>query len=55
MNRVGNEFSMCDTIASQLVRHYLPRLTMTILEQTFEKALGRLAIESSLKKYIDIV
>ncbi len=44
---------MCDAIASQLIGHYFPGFIMMILQQAFEKALGRLAVASCLQKHID--
>jgi hypothetical protein len=44
MNRIRDKFSMGSHVASQLVRHYFPRLTMMVLKQTFEKALRCLAV-----------
>jgi hypothetical protein len=44
---------MRDTIASQLVRHYLPRFAMVILKQPLEKSLSSCAIPSGLQKHID--
>ncbi len=39
MNRIRDEFSMCDSITSQLVRHYLPGFTTVIFKQPLEKTL----------------
>ncbi len=44
---------MRDAIASQLVRHDLPRLTLTPIEQALEKALYNLAVTPVLEKHID--
>ncbi len=53
VNRVWDELSMCDAIASQLIGHYFPGIIMMILQQAFEKALGRLAVASCLQNHID--
>ena len=53
VNCVGDEFPMCNTIASQFIGHYFPGFIMMILQQTYEKALGRLAVASCLQKHID--
>lgn len=53
VNRVWDEFSMCDAIASQLIGHYFPGFIMMILQQAFEKALGGLAVASCLQKHIN--
>ncbi len=55
MNRVGDQFPMRDAIASQLVRHYLPRFTTVIFERPLEKALSSRAVPSGLQKHIDHV
>ena len=44
---------MGDAIASQFIRHYLPRLTSIALDQAFEKALCRLNISAYLQKNIN--
>ena len=44
---------MRDAIASQLVRHNLPRLTLVPVEQALEKAFCGLAITLVLEKHID--
>jgi hypothetical protein len=36
MNRLGRQFPMGDTVASQLIRHDLARLILMALEQTPE-------------------
>ncbi len=48
MNRPRSQFPMGDTVASQLVRHDLPRLTLMALDQTPEEPLGGLAISTRL-------
>ncbi len=53
MNRIWDELSMCHAIASQLVRHNLPRFTAVIYKQPFKKALSGLAVASTLQKNID--
>ncbi len=44
---------MCNAIASQLVRHNLPRLTLMPIEQALEKAFCGLAITPILEKHIN--
>jgi len=44
---------MCNTVASQLVRDNLPRFTMVIFKQSFEKVNGGRAVPSGLQKYIN--
>ena len=53
MNRIGNQFSMYNAVASQLVRHNLPRLALMPIEQMSKKALCSLAITPVLEKHID--
>ena len=48
MNRLGCQFPMGHTVASQLNRHDLPRLILMALDQTLEEALGSLAISARL-------
>ena len=52
MDRLWNQFSMRDTIASQLICHDFSGLTMVYLQQPFEELLSRFAISSGLQKYI---
>ncbi len=44
---------MRDAMASQVVRHNLPRLILMPIEQTLEKALCSLYITPLLEKHID--
>ena len=53
MNRIGNQFSVRDAVASQLVRDDLPRFTAVIFEQPLEEAFSSLAVASTLQKYIN--
>ncbi len=53
VNRIRDEVSMCDPIASQLVRHYLSGFHSMCLQQPFEEALSGLAVASTLQKNID--
>ena len=48
MNRLGSQFPMGDTVASQRIRHDLPRRILMALEQTREEALGGRAISARL-------
>ena len=48
MNRLRCQFPMGHTVASQLIRHDLPRLILMALDQTPEEALGGLAISARL-------
>jgi hypothetical protein len=53
MNRIGNEFTVGDPVATQLVCHYLPWFITMCPQQSFEKVLSSLAIPTSLEKHID--
>ena len=53
VDRVGDQFSMCNAVAPQLIRHYLPGFTMMRLQQTPEEALGGRTVTADLKKHID--
>ena len=44
---------MGNTVASQLIRHDLPRPTLMALDQAPEEALGGLAISARLQKHIN--
>ena len=48
MNRLGCQFAMGDTVASQLFRYDLQRLILMALDQTPEEALGGLALSARL-------
>ena len=48
MNRAGDQFSMRDAVASQLIRDDLPGLAMMRLQQSFEESLGRITISTDL-------
>ena len=48
MKRLGSQFPMGDTVASQLIGHDLPRPIVMALDQTPEEALGGLAISVRL-------
>jgi hypothetical protein len=48
MNRLRCQFPMGDTVASQSIRHDLPRLILMVFEQTLEEALSRFAISARL-------
>ena len=52
MDRLWNQLSMRDTIASQLICHDFSGLTMVYLQQPLEEALSSFAISSGLQKYI---
>ena len=53
MNRVGDLFPAGNTIAPQLIRHYLPGLTMMCLQQTLEEPLARRTVTSHLHEHIN--
>ncbi len=53
VNRICDEFAMCDPIASQLVRHYLSGFHAMYLQESFEEALSGLAVALTLEKHID--
>ena len=53
MNGFRDEFSMRNTIASQLVRHNLSRLTMVIFQQSPEETLSSRSVATRLEKHID--
>ena len=53
MNGIGDQVSMCYTIASQFVCHYLPRMVAMSLEQAPEEAFGGIAIPAALQIHID--
>ena len=46
MNRIRDEVSMCDPIASQLIRHYRARFIVMVLKQTPEEAFDGFAISA---------
>ena len=53
MNRIGNQFSVRDTVASQFIRHDLPRFITMRIQQSFEKTFGGLAVASPLQEDVD--
>jgi hypothetical protein len=53
MKRVRDQFSMRNAVTSQLVRHYLPRLTTVSFKQPLEKPLRSSTVPSCLQKHID--
>lgn len=53
VNRLWDGVSMCDAKVSQFIGHYFPGSIMMMLQQTFKKALGGLAVASRLQKHID--
>ena len=44
---------MRDTVASQLVRHYIPRFSTMCPQESLEKLLGGFAVTSPLQKHIN--
>jgi hypothetical protein len=53
MNRIEHQFSMRDTVASQLIRDNLSGFTAIFSKQSLEKPPGSCTVASCLKKYID--
>jgi hypothetical protein len=45
---------MGDTVASQLVRYNLPRLTLVLIEQSLKEALRCVTVTPFLKKYVNL-
>ena len=53
VHRVGDQFSMCNAVASQLIRDDLSGLAAIFSEQPFEEPLGCCTVTSHLQKHID--
>lgn len=53
MNRIGNEFSMCNNITSEFISDYLPRFIPMCLQKPFKESPCCLAITTFLKIHID--
>ena len=54
MYRLGSQFPVSHTVASQLISHDLPRLILMALDQTSDQALGSLAISARLPIHAQI-
>jgi hypothetical protein len=53
MNRVRDQVSMRNAVASQLIRHYLSRFTTMSSYEPLEETLSRRAVPAWLQKYVD--
>ena len=53
VNRVRDQFSMRDVVASQLIRDNLPGFTTIISSQPFEKPPSSCAVSTCLQKHIN--
>ena len=53
MDRIGNQFSVRDTVASQIVRHYFSGFITMRIQQSFEEAFCNLTIAPTLQKNVN--